>query len=309
LGRTKLEVSVAGLGTGGASRLGQAHGATIDESVALVRRAIELGVNYIDTASGYGTEEIVGIAVAGHRDEVVLSSKAPPRRREDHSPVPASEFRATVHESLERLRTDYIDVFHLHGVTPDRYEYCLSELAPELMRLRDEGKIGHVAISEGFDPDPGHEMLVTALEDDCWEIFMVGMNLLNQSARDRVCLRAAEQGVGIEIMYAVRRAFSDPVELRRVVSQLVEEGRVDGNAIDITDPFGFLVHDGGAGSVTEAAYRFARHSSHGGVVLTGTGSIEHLEQNVAAINAGPLPSDDLDLIVAVFGHLDHLSGG
>jgi L-galactose dehydrogenase len=151
-------------------------------------------------------------------------------------------------------------------------------------------------------------MLTRALDDDCWEIFMVGMNLLNQSARDRVCGKAAEQGVGIEVAYAVRRVLSDPAELRRVVSQLLEEGMIEASAIDVMDPFGFLVHDGGAGSVTEAAYRFVRHSSHGGVILTGTGNLEHLEHNVAAINGGPLPPADLDRVVALFGHLDHLSG-
>ena len=70
LGRTGLEIGVAGLGCGGHSRLGQATGATEEESVALVRRALDLGVTYIDTARAYGTEEIVGRAVEGRRHEV-----------------------------------------------------------------------------------------------------------------------------------------------------------------------------------------------------------------------------------------------
>ena len=76
LGRTGLKVSVAGLGCGGHSRLGQRTGKTKDESVRLVRHALELGINVIDTAEVYGTETIVGEALQNvARDEVVLSTK------------------------------------------------------------------------------------------------------------------------------------------------------------------------------------------------------------------------------------------
>ena len=78
--------------------------------------------------------------------------------------------------------------------------------------------------------------------------------------------------------------------------------------LDIEDPLGFLVQEGGARSVVEAAYRFARHEPGCDVVLTGTGSPAHLEENVASINAPPLPSDDLERLRRLFGHLDHLSG-
>ncbi len=63
LGRTGLRVSVAGFGCGGSSRLGQAQGASTAQSVALVRRAIDLGVNFFDTAEAYGTEAILGQAI------------------------------------------------------------------------------------------------------------------------------------------------------------------------------------------------------------------------------------------------------
>jgi aryl-alcohol dehydrogenase-like predicted oxidoreductase len=62
LGKTGLTVSVAGLGCGGNSRLGQGRGASAEDSVAIVRTAIDLGVTFIDTAGAYGTEEIVGAA-------------------------------------------------------------------------------------------------------------------------------------------------------------------------------------------------------------------------------------------------------
>ena len=179
---------------------------------------------------------------------------------------------------------------------------------PELQRLRDDGMIRFLAISERFGAEPGHAMLQHAVRDDCWDVMMVGFNPLNPSARDRVFSVTRETDVAIEVMFAVRRALSRPDELARVAAELVEQGRIDGADLDLDDPLGFLVHEGGAASVVEAAYRFARHEPGCHVVLTGTGSVEHLEENVRSINAPPLPDADLDRLRTLFGHLDHLSG-
>ena len=77
LGSTGLKVSVAGLGCGGNSRVGLGRGASIDECVDIVRTAIDLGVNFLDTAENYGTEEIVGEAAKKYqREDLVISTKA-----------------------------------------------------------------------------------------------------------------------------------------------------------------------------------------------------------------------------------------
>src|ERR1700679_3495684 len=76
LGRTGLEVTVAGLGCGGHSRLGMAKGKAAHHAADLVRRALDLGVTFIDTARAYGTEEAVGLGLRGRRDEAVISTKA-----------------------------------------------------------------------------------------------------------------------------------------------------------------------------------------------------------------------------------------
>ncbi len=76
LGRTGLEVSVAGLGCGGHSRLGMARGKDVHYAADMVRRALDLGITYIDTARAYGTEEAVGLGLKGRRDEAVISTKA-----------------------------------------------------------------------------------------------------------------------------------------------------------------------------------------------------------------------------------------
>lgn len=309
LGRTGVEVSVAGLGCGGHSRLGQRYGASEADSVTLVRRAIDLGVTFIDTARAYATEEIVGHAVAGAgcRDDVTISTKASAEDRD--GPLSAAALRDSLEKSLKRLGLDCVDVFHLHGV-PDRlYDHARDELVPAMLAMRDEGKLRFLAISEGFGGDPGHVMLQRAVQDDCWDVMMVGFNLLNPSARARVFEATIEKNIAVLVMFAVRRALSDPEQLRAVVADLVTRGVFAADDVHPDDPLGFLVHaDGGAQSVVEAAYRFTRHEPGTTVVLSGTGKIEHLEANVAAINAPPLPQPDLDRLVALFGTIDFLSG-
>src|ERR1700758_2068893 len=81
LGRTGLRVSVAGLGTGGFSRMGLKTGKTEDEAARLILEAVDLGVNFIDTAPAYGTEGVVGRALAAlKRDQVVIATKSSVRR-------------------------------------------------------------------------------------------------------------------------------------------------------------------------------------------------------------------------------------
>ncbi len=305
LGRTGLEVSVAGLGCGGHSRLGRATGATEEESVRLVQRALELGVTYIDTARAYGTEEIVGRGLAGQRDQVVVSTKAHPQG--GGASLTSRALRESVQLSLRRLRTDRVDVFHLHGVDVGLYRHCVDELVPELQRLRAEGALRFLAISERFGADPKHTMLQRALLDDCWDVVMVGFNLLNPSARDRVFPLTQEKNIGVEVMFAVRRALSQPDELRRVACQLVEDGHIPESAIDLDDPLGFL-RPGRNGSVVDSAYRFVRHEPGCHVVLTGTGNPGHLEDNISSINSQPLTTEEVEGLRRLFGHLDHLSG-
>ena len=148
----------------------------------------------------------MGKAIAGKRHSVVISTKVIPR--DGQGLLGADRLIASLEHSLERLRTDYVDVFHLHGVDPDRYEHCVQVLVPALHRLREQGKIRFLGITERFSRDPQHRILKRALRDDCWDVLMVGFNLLNPSARERVLQPAIERGVGTLIMFAVRRALS-----------------------------------------------------------------------------------------------------
>jgi len=308
LGRTGLNVSVAGLGCGGPSRLGLRNDTqSADAAVALVRQAIELGINFLDTAQAYGTEPVVGKAIAGiPRDRLVLSTKKtlPPP---DH-PDPESEVKQGLEQSLRLLGTDYIDVYHLHGVEPKDYDFAKKRLVPAMLRLREQGKIRFIGVSEGFVPDPSHRMLQQSLEDDVWDVVMVGFNLLNPSARKTVFPLTVEKGVGVLDMFAVRRALSQPERLKGIVSDLLEKRVVRRDTVNPDDPLGFVLRDGGAATLPEAAYRFCRHEAGVDVVLTGTGNPAHLKSNIESILKPALSNTVLQKLEKIFGNIDYLTG-
>lgn len=312
LGRTGLRTSVAGLGCGGASRLGQSYGASRSASIDVVRAALDLGINLIDTAAAYGTEEIVGEAIAGRRDRVIVSTKtqvvAAGGDALNGALIDTDNFVQGVEQSLKRLGSDYIDILHFHGVAPNQYAHCVTTLLPAVIRLREQGKVKFVGITERFVHDTGHEMMRTALSDDHWDVVMTGFNLLNPSAAARVLEPSRHKQAGTLIMFAVRRALSDPSTLKELIGRLIGQGLIDSGDIDLEDPLGFLVHQGGARGVVDGAYRFCRHQPGADVILTGTGSIAHLTENVAAINAGPLTQACQTRLSDLFGKIDCISG-
>jgi aryl-alcohol dehydrogenase-like predicted oxidoreductase len=310
LGRTNVEVSVAGLGCGGHSRLGMATGHSEAHASDIVRHALDLGINFIDTARAYGTEAAVGAAINGRRDRVVLSSKALPRGRDGL--LSAAALTESLEKSLHRLGTDCIDVFHLHGVLQADYPYCRDELVPELLRQRGLGKIRFLGITERFSGDTAHAMLNAALPDDHFDVIMVGFNLLNPAARHSVFPLTRKHDVGTLIMFAVRRALGQPEALAQAIAGLIASGQVDrqvdGKALEVSDPLGFVADHPDVRSLVEAAYRYCRHEPGVHVVLTGTGSIDHLTENVASILAPALPDALLDRLNSLFGAVDSVSG-
>ncbi len=304
LGRTGLEVSVAGIGGGGSSRIGKRTGKTDRESADIVLRAFEAGVNFIDTSEGYGTEPIIRLALEDiPRDQLIISTKKSSKGRTADSVVTSCE------ESLERLGTDTIDVYSLHSVFPDDYARCREELYPGLVKLQEAGKIRYIGITEIFNSDKAHDMLKAALADDLWDVAMVGFNILNQTARDAVFARAIEQDVGIQVMFAVRKAMSDPAFLVEVVGGLIEAGQLDaGDLDDVGHPLDFLVHETGAVSIPDAAYRFCRYEPGTHVILSGTGNPDHLQENIASFERPPLPQADVDRLKRIFRNVDSITG-
>ena len=299
LGKTGLTVSVAGLGCGGNSRLGLGRGASVDDCVAVVRTAVDLGVNFLDTAEAYGTEEIVGAAARNYdRDKLVISTKAIFRTGDT-----ADSVTRKVEAALKRLGLDYVDVFHFHAVAPAAYHHHRDVLAPALVKLKEQGKVRHVGITETSPNDPEQKMLTRAIQEAPWEVTMLAYSLMNQGARRNVFPQTQQRGIGTLLMFVVRNMFSQPDYRRDVFAKLVEQGELDAKILSEGDPLAFLLAQGGAQSITDAAYRYARHEQGVDVVLFGTGDKAHVKDNVASILRPPLALPIIERLHASFGHL------
>ena len=307
LGRTGLNVSVMGLGAGGPSRLGQHdHIRTKAESVDLVLRGLDAGINFIDTAEAYRTEEIVGAALAQRdRGKVIISTKK--RLRGEN--ITREDLRAGLQDSLRRLQTDYIDVYHLHGLKTEQYDYYLGEIVPAMQDLRAEGLIRYIGVTENWSGDLEHRMLARAVEDGVWDVIMVGFNLLNQTARESVLRPAMKNDIGVLIMFAIRRALSQPAKLKSTLQELVDSGEVDPKDIDLANPLRFLVDNGAAPSIADAAYRFCRDEPGTHVILSGTGNPAHLDANLKAFARPPLPAEVSARLKRIFRNARSVTGG
>jgi aryl-alcohol dehydrogenase-like predicted oxidoreductase len=155
LGNGGPEVSEIGLGCMGMSAF---YGATDEgEAVATIRRALELGCNFLDTAQLYGpltNEELVGRAIEGHRDEYVIATKFA-RRTDNATPGDlstlgpldgsAEHVRSSIEGSLKRLKTDHIDLYYQHRVDPNT---PIEETVGAMAELVSEGKVRYLGLSE-----------------------------------------------------------------------------------------------------------------------------------------------------------------
>ena len=137
---------------------------------------------------------------------------------------------------------------------------------------------------------------------------MVGFNMLNQTARTSIFPTTQARGIGVLDMFAVRRAFSRPERLQEILDELAAQGQIEPELAKADDPLGFLLADGGAESIMDAAYRYCRHEAGIDLVLTGTGSEDHLQANVASLLRPPLPEDVVARINQLFGQVDSTSG-
>jgi aryl-alcohol dehydrogenase-like predicted oxidoreductase len=302
LGRTGLRVSVAGLGCGGFSQLGLGTGNSEAHAIGIIRAALDLGVNLFDTAAAYSTEAVLGKALRGTpREGVVICTKAPFGVSNPNS-TPESAV-AGLDRSLQQLGTDYIDVYQLHGVAPRGYSHALEVLAPALLREKEKGKFRHLGITETAPGDPGHEMAQRACRDGVWDVLMFAFHMMHQNAREAVFPLTRQYRVGTLMMFAVRNIFSRPERLAATLRELAAEGLVPQGLADNPDPLGFLVHESGASSVIDAAYRFVRHEPGADVVLFGTGDMAHLRSNIASILKPALPEADHARLARLFGHL------
>jgi aryl-alcohol dehydrogenase-like predicted oxidoreductase len=289
-----------------------------EDIYALVRRALDLGINYFDTASGYAdSESLLGEALRGvPRDRYYVSSKLFPLRGRRF--LDAAEARRLVERSLRSLRVDALDILYLHRVTPAFYRETLERLMPVLLDLRAEGKIRCIGVSESSKRDPQHRMLERALRDDLFDVVMVGYRIDDGRAGEELLPLALARDVGVVGMVAARNLvsrsvgarlrlsvaslrslFTSPPEPRLAVSRLraaLSTLRRSGpaQAIRLARQDGEEVLE-----LPAAGYAFALSHPAVATVLTGTTDRAHLEQNVRAALAPALRPAEIEQLRAL----------
>lgn len=311
LGKTDLRVSEIGFGAwaigGRADVAGTPFGwgRTSDEdSLAAIRRARDLGVNFFDTADSYGfgrSESLLGIVLSRKRQDVVIATKVGVSRdgdgklRKDFSRAHVSH---AVDGSLKRLRTDYIDLYQLHNPTLD--ELRRDDIHEAMDRLQEAGKIRYWGVSI-TTPDEGIEIINRG-----WGYALqVLYNALNQAPAKELFPLAKEKGYGIvarvplasgllsgkfrpDATFAaddVRQNFLTPKRLEEVVPRVDEVKSIIGGA---------------ARSLSEGALQFVLASDAVSTVIPGAKSVRQVEMNVGAAEAR-LPQDVIDKLHARLG--------
>jgi L-galactose dehydrogenase len=321
LGRSGIVTSIVGLGGGGPSRFGLSTGSRPAEAIALIRRARDLGVTFFD-GSGLigGVDEVLGEAVKPFRRDVVLSTKvnlAPAiwpldRNRTLHRAAAraagalslvasSAAIRAHVERTLRQLATDTIDILHLHAVAPGQFDDAVKKAVPVLEALKREGKVRAIGVTELFSRDPNHKMLARAVDAGFADVVMTGLNLLNASARDAVIPAATAREIGVIAMFAVGRVLTSEAGLAAALSTP--------DAAERAASFMRTLRENGVERLTDAAYRFCRHERGVAVTLIGTGNIVHLEENIAAAAAPPLPPSVVQAIRALAADQSATFGG
>lgn len=314
LGRTGLKVSLMGMGTGGHDPLGQKSGRPESEMIRLLHRAFELGINVFDTSPGYGdgrSEELLGRALKElPRDEVVVLTKIPLAggHTDDVRVMKSEEIAPAVEASLRRLGLETADVLLMAVAGPQYLDAIVDDHLPALEKLKQEGKVRFLGSSEQTRSDGAHEWLKRILPTGAIDVAMMGHNMLNQSAQRTVLPLCRERNIGVLNVFTVRNLFWNPPRLREVIAELKARGLLAADAVSDDDPLGWLLADGDAGSLVEAAYRYAAYTEGVTTVMCGTIDVGELEENVRTVSKGPLSADKVARLKATFGHLDEAIG-
>ncbi len=321
LGRTGLRVSALGFGCGAVGGL-MVRGARAERERA-VARALELGINYFDTAAQYGdgeSERNLGAAIRALKADVFVGTKvrlAP----SDLADMPAALGRA-LDESLGRLGLPHVDLFQLHNlIALDRRDRVVSRkdvldvIVPALRRLAAQGKTRFVGITALGDTPA----LLDVLDAGVLDTAQVCLNLLNPSAAHeippdfpgqdfgRLLTRGAARGVGAIVIRVLAAGALSGADGRHPIAMPSVEPIASGPdyATDARRArvFRALVDEGHAASLVEASLRFPLATDGVSTVLLGYSSLEHLEYAAACVAKGPLPPAALARLGALWSGL------
>lgn len=316
-GRTGLQLSILGFGCGAVGGL-MVRGAPADQERA-VARALDVGVNYFDTAVQYGngeSEKNLGRVLAKLKPNVVVGTKVR---------IPSAEFNqiaATVTQSLEaslqRMGREQVDIFHLHNpITVDgggeslSARQVLDEVVPAFDKLRQQGKTRFLGITAVGDTAALHQVI----DAHAFDSAQVSYNMLNPSAGEALPANYPAQdygrlfdhtqaaGVGVVgIRVLAGGALSGSGDRHPIASSPPEPiGSASSYNMDIqrASRLAPLIQDGYAGSLTEAATRFAITHPAMGTILVGMATPDEFEAALAAVQKGPLPPAALERLKAL----------
>ena len=276
-GKTKLEVSALGFGAG---HIGSPD-MTEDAAGTILNRAVDLGVNLIDTARGYGlSEERVGRHLSWRRNEVVISTKG-------GYGVPGVPdwtgecITQGINQALERLQTDYIDIFHLHSCPTDTLEN--SDVIPALERALKLGKIRVAAYSGD------NEALEWAALSGKFGSLETSVNICDQRVLEKVIPNAAQAGLCIiakrPIANAPWRYSERPVgNYCETYWERLQTMKLEPEGLDWD----------------EFALRFSAFAPGVSSAIVGTSSLTNLARNVEIVEKGALSSDSEARVRAAF---------
>jgi aryl-alcohol dehydrogenase-like predicted oxidoreductase len=292
LGKTGYNVSVLSMGGLFISKLG----ADRDEAYRTVRRALEIGVNYIDTAPGYlDSEEVLGLALRGVTQPYILSTKLG-GRPQPFNPQEKNALRRSVEESLRLLGRDTIDILMIHE--PDRpgqydwfpdWDYFHGPVTEILAELKTEGVIRFTGLGGTTPYELAH-----IIKTGGYDVVLTAFNysLLWQEAMIDVIPAAKSLEMGIVVGSPLQQGA-----LAQVYSDQVEKGArwLSSPRREQFKRLYALVHDLGI-PITELALRFVISNPDISTVLMGAKSVNEVEQNARSVEAGPLSTDVLQEI-------------
>ncbi len=240
------------------------------ESIDMMQRAFELGVNYVDTAYGYchrQSEVVVGKALKGWRDKVYLSTKMPTYMVEKKD-----DYRRLLEEQLKKLNVKNIDFYHFHFLNDDYFKNKVLkyDLLREAQKAKDEGLIKHISFS--FHDKP--EVMKRIIDVGIFESVLCQYNLLDQSNKEAMAY-AREKGLGVAVM--------GPIGGGRLASSGILKGILSGSVK----------------STPELALRFVLANENVSVALSGMGNMQMVEENlrVASLSSA-LSNEELKTIEA-----------
>ena len=290
LARTGLSVSEISLGT---VELGMEYGLKEENESSvpaetdarnLLNRAVDSGVNFIDTAAQYGnSEEIIGRALEDRRSEYVLATKCMHRLDEglDYAASRRS-ISESIDQSLSRLRTDYIDLLQVHGRDMLELEERMirdGAVMEELEKARKAGKIRFTGYSSYSE-----DAALAAIEDGRWDTLQIACNILDRRYLKCVIPEARKRGVGIIVRSALLKgALTDknrfmPERLKPLIDHVER-------LVDIQSATRY--------SLPEMALRFVLSIPDISTIIVGADRIAYLEEAVSTSDGEGLSEEIL----------------